>query len=181
MTTDLPTLLRRDHAEFHRELTLLLDPSATRAEIKDVIDGLRLGLTAHAEAEDIVLGRFERITHLRDIIAEVRTAHLAQERALAVLVSSRPDSDAWRIHAHYLRELVGYHARHEQARLMPALRDAPGYTTLAGLFATERLRQIGMLAPSGPIYIPERLASGSGDIPTIRSEDLAPLRGSAAS
>jgi hypothetical protein len=50
--------------------------------------------------------------------------HLAQERALATLMSTRPATEAWRVHAHYLREIVGYHARHEQARLMPVLRDA---------------------------------------------------------
>jgi hypothetical protein len=166
MTTDLPTLLRRDHSEFHRELTLLLDPAASIADLQDGLDGLRLGLIAHAEAEDIVLGPVEHLPFLRDAIREVRTAHAAQERALSTLVSTRPATEAWRIHAHYLREIVGYHARHEQARLMPALREhVPRFGQLAGMFATERLRQIGMLTPSQPIMMPlerDRLAQGSG-------------------
>jgi hypothetical protein len=170
MTTDLPTLLRRDHSEFHRELTLLLDPMASVADLQDGLDGLRLGLIAHAEAEDIILGPVEHLPRLRDAIGEVRTSHLAQEKALSTLVSTRPGTEAWRVHAHYLREIVGYHARHEQARLMPVLREhAPSYARLAGLFATERLRQIGMLVPSQPIQLPpelrkdrERFAQGSG-------------------
>jgi hypothetical protein len=38
MTTDRPTLLRRDHSELHRELTLLLDPAASLAELQDGLD-----------------------------------------------------------------------------------------------------------------------------------------------
>ncbi|MBX3162180.1 MAG: hypothetical protein KF773_39820 [Deltaproteobacteria bacterium] len=178
MTADLPTLLRRDHAEFHRELTLLLDPSATVADLQDGLDGLRLGLIAHAEAEDIVLGPIETSPRLVDAIREVRSSHLAQEKALATLVATRPGTDAWRVHAHYLREIVGFHARHEQAQLMPALRDhAPTFPSLAGLFATERLRQLGMLVPSQPILLPpelradrDRFAQGSGQFE--RSEML---------
>jgi hypothetical protein len=170
MTTDLPTLLRRDHSEFHRELTLLLDPAASIADLQDGLDGLRLGLIAHAEAEDIVLTPVEAEPRLREVIGEVRTSHLAQEKALATLVDTRPGTEAWRVHAHYLREIVGYHARHEQARLMPVLREhAPSFARLAGLFATERLRQLGMLVPEQPMQLPpelrrdrERFAQGSG-------------------
>jgi len=50
MPTDLLTLLQRDHVDLQKELTLLLDPTASTAELRGSLDGVRLGLTAHAEA-----------------------------------------------------------------------------------------------------------------------------------
>src|SRR5690349_1967141 len=79
MPTDLLTLLRRDHSDLQQELTALLDPTATVAMLRSSLDGVRLGLTAHAEAEDIVLGRFEVVPALQVVVAQARAAHLAQE------------------------------------------------------------------------------------------------------
>ncbi len=157
MPTDFPTLLRRDHADFQDELTQLLDPAAGSADLCLALDGLRLGLTAHTEAEDIVLGKFEMIPALEILIAQARAAHLSQEHALSALVSSQPQTVAWRDRAHHLRELVGYHAAHEEKFLLPALRrhvSTDHFAKLAGAFATERLRQLAMLQPSAPFYIP---------------------------
>jgi hypothetical protein len=157
MPTDFLTLLRRDHTDLQDELTQLLDPVASSAELRMALDGVRLGLTAHAEAEDIVLGRFEMLPQLQILISQARAAHRAQETALSVLVSSRPQTDTWRDRAQHLRELVECHARAEERYLMPALREhvpLDHYARLAGSFATERLRQLAMLQPSAGFYIP---------------------------
>jgi hypothetical protein len=157
MPTDLLTLLRRDHCDVRDELTQLLDPEASPAELRMSLDGVRLGLTAHAEAEDIVLARFEMLPQLQILISQARAAHRAQEGALSVLVSSRPQTDTWRERALHLRELVECHARQEEKYLLPALREhvpLDHFGRLAGAFATERLRQLAMLQPSAPIYIP---------------------------
>jgi hypothetical protein len=154
MPTDFLTLLRRDHSDLQHELTQLLDPAATIAELRSSLDGVRLGLTAHAEAEDIVLGRFEVVPALSVLVMEAQAAHRAQECALSALVSSRPGTTAWRDRAQHLRELVEYHALHEERHLLPALRKHTPvelYEQLAGLFATERLRQLAMLQPSAPV------------------------------
>ena len=161
MPTDLLTLLRRDHLDLQQELTQLLDPVATISQLRSSLDGVRLGLTAHAEAEDIVLSRFEVMQPLASLVSQARAAHLAQESALSALVSARPSSVTWRDRAHHLRELVHHHAEQEEAHLMPALREyAADYSRLAGAFATERPRQLAMLQPSAPMYAPYLLATG---------------------
>jgi hypothetical protein len=157
MATDFLALLQRDHADLHQELTRLLDPTATVPQLRAALDGVRLGLVAHAEAEDIVLGRFEEIEALQSLLANGRAAHSAQERALSALVSARPGTTGWRDRAFQLRELVHRHAQEEEACLLPALREhapADEYSQLAGAFATERLRQLAMLQPSAPVFEP---------------------------
>lgn len=156
MPSDFLTLVHRDHADLQLELTQLLDPHATSVELRIALDGVRLGLTAHAEAEDIVLGAFESIPLLSSLIAQARNAHLAQEGALSALVSARPQTPTWRDRAAYLRDLVAAHGRQEEGHLIPALREyAPeAYKHLAGTFATERLRQLAMLQPSAPFVVP---------------------------
>lgn len=156
MPTDFLTLLQRDHVDLQKELMLLLDPRATVAELSGSLDGVRLGLTAHAEAEDIVLGRVEMISALGVLIAQARAAHLVQEGALSALVSARPGTVAWRDRARRLHDLVQLHAVEEEQCLLPALRlhtPREVYDSLAGAFATERLRQLAMLQPSAPLYI----------------------------
>lgn len=158
MPTDFVTLLRRDHADLQHELTQLLDPDTCVADLRMALDGVRLGLIAHAEAEDIVLGRLERVPELQVVLAQARAAHLAQESTLSALVSAMPQTPHWRDRALQLRELVEYHAVQEEKYLLPALRQhAPAemFAKLAGLFATERLRQLAMLQPSTPMLMPD--------------------------
>lgn len=159
MPTDFGTLVQRDHVDLQKELGELLNPIATPAQLCDVLDGVRLGLTAHAEAADIVLGRFDAIAALEPVLAMARTAHLAQEDALSALVSTRPGTSAWRDRALYLRELVRRHAVQEEIEVLPALRQHARhlYESLAGAFATERLRQLSMLQPSVPVSLADVL------------------------
>jgi hypothetical protein len=161
MPVDFLSLLHRDHCDLQQELTRLLDPTATIAELRSSLDGVRLGLMAHAEAEDIVLGRFEIVPALQVLVTQARAAHLAQEGALSALVALRPGTSDWRDRARHLRELVGYHARQEETVLMPALQahaSEEEIRKLAGAFATERLRQLTMLQPSAPEFEPFTIA-----------------------
>ena len=158
--TDFLMLLRRDHHDLEGGLAELLEAS-TVVEIRSTLDGVRLGLTAHAEAEDIVLhGALVRAGSpavLGELIGRARSAHLAEEGALASLVCARPGSPTWRDRARRLRDLLHLHAAYEENRMVPAIRElAPAiYHSLAGSFATERLRQLAMLQPSVPIFVPE--------------------------
>ena len=160
MSHDFASLLQRDHHDLERAVDELLAPSTTLAQLRGTLDGVRLGLTAHAEAEDIVL--YHAIAQcnakgaLQSLVDQARRAHLAQETALSALVCALPNTEAWRERASYLRELVRAHARHEEAHVLPAIRElAPAevYASLAGAFATQRLRQLALLQPSAPIFL----------------------------
>lgn len=160
MPIDFGALVQRDHFDLQKELTDLLDPVATPSQLSASLDGVRLGLTAHAEAADIVLGRLDAIRELEPVLALCRASHLAQEGALSALVSARPGTPVWRDRAFHLRELIRRHAVQEEVELLPALRFyAPRhlYDGLAGAFATERLRQLAMLQPSAPLCIADVL------------------------
>jgi len=159
---DFLRLLQRDHHELEQGLDELLAAS-TVAEIRTSLDGVRLGLTAHAEAEDIVLYRAVvkagAPAVLEHMIGHGREAHLVQEGALSSLVCTIPGSRVWRERARTLRDLVHEHAQHEENTVLPTIRElAPAvYDSLAGMFATERLKQLAMLQPSVPIVMPPQL------------------------
>lgn len=161
MATDLLTLLQRDHHDLERGIDELLAPGATIVEIRSTLDGVRLGLTAHAEAEDIVLYhamlQCRAANDLESLVGAARAAHLAEEAALASLVCAPPSSATWRDRAMHLRRLVVDHASWEEQHVLQRIREAAPhvYGSLAGAFATERLRQLAMLQPSAPIYVPE--------------------------
>ena len=154
MGTDFLTLLRRDHHDLECGLAELIEPTSMQ-QIRSALDGVRLGLTAHAEAEDIVLyqalSRCPVSSGLEPVVGEARAAHLAQEGALASLVCSPPGTSSWRDRAQHLKKLVVEHAIWEELHVVARLRElAPAiYDALAGAFATERLRQLAMLQPSG--------------------------------
>lgn len=158
LMTDFLMLLQRDHSDLERGVDELLQ-AVTVIEIRTTLDGIRLGLTAHVEAEDIVLAgalrSIESPPHLEKLIDHVRAAHLTQQRALSALVCTRPGTHVWKDRAHRLRDLVYEHAVHEERNVVPVLRElaASIYESLAGTFATERLRQLAMLQPSGPIVV----------------------------
>jgi hypothetical protein len=159
--TDFLALLRRDHLDLERGLNELVDPGLSLAELRATLDGVRLGLTAHAEAEDIVLyhalARGPAAPALEPLLAQARAGHAAQQAALSALVSAPPSTALWREHALALRDLVRDHAAYEERTVVPAIREfvpAVVYDRLAGAFATERLRQLALLQPSGPIHAP---------------------------
>ncbi len=161
MPADFLSLLRRDHGDLQQELMKLLEPTATIAELRSSLDGVRLGLMAHVEAEDIVLGRFAVIPALQVLVAQAHAAHLAQEGALSALLTLRPGTTGWRDQARHLRDLVAYHARQEEQLLVPKLWEhgpEEDLRRLAGAFATERLRQLATMQPSAPAFEPFTVA-----------------------
>jgi hypothetical protein len=164
--TDFLTLVRRDHHDLDSALDELLH-AVTVAQLRSALDGVQLGLTAHVEAEDIVLGAaLQGAPHraqLDRLAADTHDAHRQQEAALSALVRTTPASSRWRELVHALRDLVQAHAGYEENEVIPQFRElAPvQYAALAGQFATERLRQLAMLQPSAPIYVPELLAHAS--------------------
>ena len=161
MATDLLDLLRRDHQDLDKGLTALLDPDLPIPQLRTTLDGVRLGLAAHAEAEDIVfhgtLARSSAGRVLSLVIDEAAQAHAVQEAALAALVCAPLRSATWFDNARWMRQLLRDHSRYEEDHVVAAIRElAPdAYPELAGKFATERLRQLSMLAPSAPVYIPQ--------------------------
>ena len=164
--TDFLALLQRDHRDLENSLDELLRATSI-VQIRSALDGVRLGLTAHAEAEDIVLYsalvKAGAPDELDELIGQTRRAHLAQEGALAALVCAKPGTQAWKDRARKLYDLVHEHARYEEQVVVPAIRRlAPDvYDSLAGQFATERLRQLAMLQPSAPIFVPELVQAAS--------------------
>jgi hypothetical protein len=164
--TDFLTLVTRDHHDLESAIDELLGATCL-LELRTALDSVRLGLTAHAEAEDIVLYQAIRDEVHRDeleyLINQARTAHLSQEGALGALVCAVPGTPYWRDCATELRELARDHASYEEAVVIPTIRQlAPAaYERLAGKFATERLRQLAMLQPSAPIYMVNELAQAS--------------------
>ncbi len=164
MPTDFLTLLHRDHHDLVRGLDELLAAESLDA-LRSALDGVRLGLVAHAEAEDIVrhhvMVRGNATRALAALVEEAHAAHVAQARALSSLICARPRTPAWFEAARRLRDLVREHAEREESRLVPAIRELMPrvYDSLAGRCATERLRQLAMLQPSAPIAVPELAAS----------------------
>jgi hypothetical protein len=166
MSMDFLTLLQRDHHDLELGLEDLVSPWATVAQLRQTLDGVRLGLTAHAEAEDIVLYHVISSCKGGDIVealvSQARDAHREQEGALAALCCASPNTSIWRDRAGYLLRLVHTHARYEEDHVLPAIRErAPHhvYDALAGAFATERLRQLAMLQPSAPFNMAELAAA----------------------
>jgi hypothetical protein len=164
MPTDFLTLLHRDHHDLERGLDELLGAGSVE-ELRSDLDGVRLGLVAHAEAEDIVLYHAWLQDNdnraLAALVEDAHAAHVAQERALSSLVCVMPWTSEWFAAARSLRDLVHDHADIEENRLLPAIRELMPliYDALAGEFATERLRQLALLQPSSPIFVPELAAS----------------------
>ena len=151
MTIEFLNLIARDHREIVSQLVLMSDPSASISDQQSALEVVTLGLTAHAEAEGVVLASFADIPGLQCLIAQVQAEHLAQERALSRLVCAPLGTPCAYDRAADLRDMIEHHARKEEAYLpaafaMHAPREA--YARLAAAFATERLRQLGMLHPS---------------------------------
>jgi hypothetical protein len=165
-------LLRRDHDELEHGLRALVRPRTS--ELRTVLDGVRLGLLAHVEAEDIVAevlvdgGDQPRLARA---FAVRRADHRDQERALGALLRSTPGTSLWRDRALYLIGLVRQHRVASEIALAAALDREVGSergARLAGAYATERMRQLGMLMPSGPIVVPEELRAAA-DEPALAS------------
>jgi hypothetical protein len=144
MGIDVLTLIERDHRDLEQGLIDITRSPPDQA--RDILDGLRFGMVAHAGSEadilDSLLGEGGRAERLQFFVAQVLAAHRAQEREFDVLARMTPGTIAWNQRATALRDLVRQHDSHEQTSLMPALRAClrpEQYAVLAGVYATGRL------------------------------------------
>ena len=114
------------------------------------LDGLRVGFAVHADGEAVVLRSLLARGYagpIARLIGEVLDAHHRQEVTLARIDLSRP---GWLERALEMRVQIRAHAMHEEAVVLPALRDRLSiglYASLASQYASERLRAFGMLHP----------------------------------
>lgn len=163
MSIELATLLRRDHRDLDRALADLCRPHVDVSdEFCDALDGARLGLLAHHEAQDRVLSAALHAVSpgspLHEVVNRSNTEHLALERAMSTLILTAPHTTPWRHHVDQLRALLAEHMQREEGELYPALEAALAPEVrrlLAAGYATERLRQLAQLQPAA-LAIPSR-------------------------
>jgi hypothetical protein len=156
MSHELATLLRRDHRELDQAIAGLAIPHADVSdEFCDALDGARLGLLAHHEAQDRVLTAalhtVAPIDEVHAIAARAVHDHLALERAMSALLLTTPHTMQWRVRVAQLRTLLAEHMQQEEAEIYPALDRALApeiRAKLAAAYATERLRQLAELQPA---------------------------------
>src|SRR3569623_2644002 len=157
MGIDVFSLIERDHRDLDQGLVEITRKTPEQA--RDILDGLRVGLAAHAGAEaDMLSGFLEesgRAERLQFLVAQVLAAHRAQQRELEVLARMETCSLAWHARAQALRELVRQHDGHEQTSLAPAIRacvPADEDEQRGALFATGRLCLLTMAPrPAGSV------------------------------
>ena len=137
-------LLRRDHSDLYQELTQLLDPTATVAQLRASLDGVRLGLTAHSEAEDITLyQRIKPAERVHDLILEAEEEHRVVSRLLGELERLSPENEKWKARATVLRELVEHHVEEEEGEMFTkakAILDREQAQELGATFLAEKQR-----------------------------------------
>ncbi|MEJ7604524.1 MAG: hypothetical protein WKG01_42105 [Kofleriaceae bacterium] len=145
---DVSSLVHQHHTELERSLDVLTSVTSVASQ-RVALDGLSLGLPAHAEAEATALGlaldglRPPPLVYL--LCSQLVAAHTAQHHALVGLRATRCGSIAWRDRAHQLRVLITHHDEHEAACVIPALRDylpRAHYDQLASCYATARLQSL---------------------------------------
>jgi hypothetical protein len=151
MGIDIRQLIERDHQDLLRGLDELASADTSPDEARSTLDGLRLLASAHAEAQAAVLHRVLRTMttpdHLEFLVAQVAAAHRHHERTLDAMAGA--SREMCRMLATSLREAMRQHHWHEQAALMPALREclsALRYQALAGEYATARLCHVTQIA-----------------------------------
>jgi hypothetical protein len=147
---DVLALLCRDHTELERVLQVMIAPASPEAELREALEAVHVGLSAHAEAEGVMLRAMLDRSHPPALVyllcSQVVAAHLAQEGALVSLEASRPGTQQWRDRAAHLRNLIDHHDLHERSCVLPALRDylpRDIYQRLASSYASARLRALG--------------------------------------
>jgi hypothetical protein len=131
----------------------LVDGRRTASEQVELLDAFRIGLVAHIAAETAVLAamvmRAQPPMLVRLIVKQLDDEHRAQLSALDVISRQAPGSVAWCERLLELRIAFLDHAAREDY-FPSSLHDhvAPGERrSLAGEYATERLRAMSALAP----------------------------------
>lgn len=161
---DLALLLARDHDQLDRAIAYLLEPSVALAERQSALEAARVSFATHADAEASVLhaalGHVAAKQDLVGLVAQVLAAHRIQESILRRMDIDVRRND-WMCAAIRLRRTLLAHAEQEQQITMRVLRDcvpAAEYIRLAGAYATEKMRAVGMMAS----LVPSRRAAIRG-------------------
>ncbi len=153
---ELSLLLARDHDQLDRAIAFLIEPTASEDDRQSALDAARVSFAAHADAEAAVL--YEALTHvvakpdMAGLVAQVLAAHRTQESILRRM-DVRAKQDDWMCATIRLRRTLLVHAEQEQATIMRTLRDClpiAEYQRLAGAYATQKMRALGMMSS----YVP---------------------------
>jgi hypothetical protein len=154
---DLALLLARDHDQLDRAIGSLIEQAGTAADREDALDAARVSFAAHADAEAAVLyGALAHVASKHDVaglVAQVLAAHRIQESILRRM-DIRARSDDWMCASIRLRRFLLTHAEDEQETMMRTLRDCVPtveYQRLAGAYATEKMRAIGLMSALSPV------------------------------
>jgi hypothetical protein len=151
MTFDVGKLLARDHAALEQSLDVLHAPWRAVTDKQDALAELRVCFAAHAEGEGVVLrSLLPRVAagEVRRVVTQILAAHEAQEALLAELHAVSLASPQWHEYVRQFRDLLRAHRLHEERITLGVLRShlpETIYASLAGAYATERLRALMML------------------------------------
>jgi hypothetical protein len=157
---DLALLVARDHDQLDRAIAHLVLAGAAPHERKSALEIARVGLATHADGEATVL--HDALTHVlapqdfTGLVAHVLAAHRTQESILRRM-DHHADRGDWVCCAVRLRRSLVAHAEHEQAIVMGALRRSLPpleYQRLAGTYAAEKVRALGLLSAIEPARRP---------------------------
>lgn len=148
MRRDVVHLVARDHAELDRIVVAMADPDASPTMCVDLLEALRLGFTAHASAEDVVLRRLQRrMPALGPAASRIVAEHHDQAHAVAALAAMSPAGAAWQARVLELRVTMLEHAWREVYLGEAPYDDIPvvARAVLARGYATDRLRGLAVV------------------------------------
>jgi hypothetical protein len=157
---DLALLVARDHDQLDRAIAHLVQSGASPYDRKTALEVARVGLATHADGEATVL--HDALTHVlapqdfTGLVAQVLAAHRTQESILRRM-DHHADRADWVCCAVRLRRSLMVHAEHEQSIVMGALRRSLPpleYQRLAGTYAAEKIRALGLLQTIEPTRRP---------------------------
>jgi hypothetical protein len=154
MVSDLCGLVRRDHDDLDRALTIMVDEATRPDELVCILDVFRLALAVHVAAEatvyEVLLVRIDGPAALRMLVAQAQEEHVEQHRAAERLAATRPASIDWYSHALELRVLVLDHATRAELTRWTLQEHVPSeiHRALASGYATERMRALARTSPT---------------------------------
>lgn len=153
MVVDLSGLVHRDHEDLDRALVAMVEPHATRETLVALLDGTRLALSAHIEAEtevmQVFMARSPSRIGVRPYVGDIAAQHRCQDEAFSAIRETTPGSTSWYFRVLELRVLVLDHTSRE-----PLLRAALSQhisldenRQLAREYAAARMRLLSMMYP----------------------------------
>jgi hypothetical protein len=152
---ELGQLLVRDHEQLDRVFAFLLEPSVSVIDRENALDAARVSFAAHADAEAVVLtSALQHVAVKQDLaglVAQILAEHRIQESILRRMDSGTRRDD-WLCAAVRLRRSSRSHGEHEQSVIMRALRECvpvAEYQRLAGFYAAEKMRALGLMTTLG--------------------------------